>query len=94
MKFQVFRTSDYCYDEGKPCEEAKFEKVECRSVMDNGKRLIAFYTVEINTLEELLDFIKKYGRITLDKSYDKKYYKDFKNPTPGYEIEICDCYEE
>ena len=94
MKFKVCRTSDCLCDKGKPCEEAKYEKVECRSLYNGDKRLIDYYVVEINSLEELIDFVKKYGCIILDESNDPKYFEDFSKPIPLYEIEIYDDYRE
>jgi len=67
MKFTVTRTSD---SQAKPCDEASIEG------MDMWNEPI--YWVEINTLEELMAFIAKYGRIVL---YDGK-------------IEIYDDYRE
>lgn len=55
MKFEVTRTSTW-FEEDIRCEEARQEEFG--------------WVVEINTLEEIIEFIKKYGRIVLDA--DKK----------------------
>lgn len=58
MRFEVYRTSDY-WSSTKPCEEA-FEagKNEWNETM---------FCVEINTIEELMSFIDKYGAVVLKK---------------------------
>ena len=99
MKFQVFRTSELFFHglgtkRKKPCEEAKYEEVECQSIINDDKRLISYYIVEINSLEDLLNLIKKHGKVILNESNDREYFKDFSKPVPLYEIEIYDDYRE
>ena len=43
------------------------------------------WTIEINTLEELINFVKKYGTIIIDDSGEK---------SVPFEIEIYDDYRE
>lgn len=63
MKFKVTRTSALI-NNGKPCDEA---------VVDGKYE----YSVIINTLEELMAFIEKYGMIVLDE--DKiEIYDDYR----------------
>ena len=74
MKFIVSRTS-LCDGNDSPCEEAKKEEFE------DGPD----WTIEINTLEELIKFRKKYGEIILTESV---------LPEIDNEIEIYDSYRE
>ena len=76
MKFIVSRTSLWSRDNNdSPCEEAKAKRLENNRV----------WTIEINTLEELINFRKKYGEIILTIST----YPEIDN-----EIEIYDDYRE
>lgn len=74
MKFIVTRTSnDYCGNhDKKPCDEAIF----------NGSY---DWLIEINSLEELMEFKNKYGNIII-----KTIYTDQEYPI----IEIYDCDRE
>ena len=63
MKFEVTRTSTW-FNEDIRCEEARQEEFVC------NEHLYKRWVVEINTLEEIIEFIKKYGNIVLDA--DKK----------------------
>lgn len=64
MKFIITRTSQRAR-KGKPCEEAILEQI------DKNKEL---YTIEISSLNELIDFIKKqeHAVVIQDKSYFNK----------------------
>lgn len=73
MKFIVSRTSIWNNDS--PCAEAKPEMFE------DGPN----WTIEINSLEELIAFRKKYGEIILTAS---------RYPEIDNEIEIYDDYRE
>ena len=73
MKFIVSRTS--IWNNASPCEEAKREEFE------DGPD----WTIEINSLEELINFRKKYGEIILTASV---------LPEIDNEIEIYDDYRE
>lgn len=64
MKFEITRTSTW-FEEDIRCEEARQEDY----VKNN--HLCKRWVVEINTLEEIIEFIKKYGRIVLDA--DERY---------------------
>lgn len=70
MKYIVTRTSFYGDDELKPCEDAVLEK------LSNGS--VRWY-ININSLEEMEEFISEVGQIII--SY-------------GNEIEIYDNYRE
>lgn len=74
MKFIVSRTSVWKSDIT-PCEEAKREEFE------DGPD----WTIEINSLEELIAFRKKYGELVLTASVI---------PEIDNEIEIYDDYRE
>lgn len=74
MKFIVSRTSLWSNNDS-PCEEAKQEMFE------DGPD----WTIEINSLEELIAFRKKYGEIILTASV---------LPEIDNEIEIYDDYRE
>lgn len=50
---------------------------------DNG--LIDVWTIEVNSLEELMDFVGKYGNVVVQKCYKNDRW---------YEIEIYDDYRE
>lgn len=72
MKFKIIRTSQIfdCEEKHlKPCDEA---------FLEDGRWLI-----EIKTLEDLITFTKKYGKIILEKDYCSKevaieIYDDFR----------------
>lgn len=71
MEFIVTRTSKIYFDESeKPCEEAY------KKGRDNFGIMI--WMININSLEELMSFIDKYGQVVIDKD----------------EIEIYDDYRE
>lgn len=74
MKFIVSRTSVWNKDIA-PCEEAKREEFE------DGPD----WTIEINSLEELIAFSKKYGELVLTRAVI---------PEIDNEIEIYDDYRE
>ena len=75
MLFEVFRTSSpYIFDEDyKPCEEATLheyvetitERVDItksrRPLIQQRQRTLKCWVVEINTLEELLEFRKRHN---------------------------------
>lgn len=57
MKFSVERTSDF-FHEKCPCENAN---KSTDSILDD----VPLWTIEINSLTELIDFIDKYGQVIL-----------------------------
>ena len=73
MRFRITRTSDW---KNCPCREAVFN-------METQE-----YNIEINTLEELVAFAKKYGKLVF---YDDNFYGKEKD-IPS--IEIYDDYRE
>lgn len=77
MKFVIYRTSEIV----PPCEEAKKETMKL--LVDGDEEEI--YTIEVNTLEELLNICKKYGDVIVNENY-----WDTKFPY----IEIYDYYRE
>lgn len=81
MKFIVSRTSLWD-DEKKPCDNAILEVVTHKKRRDKWKE----WTIEINSLKELLDFKEKMNNpiILLNTPY-KEY---------PYEIEIYDYFRE
>ena len=83
MKFIVTRTSDW-NDKRCPCKEATREIVNNdRTGEDYRERNV--WTIELNTLEELISFTNKYGRIVVEEYWLNSKYK---------EIEIYDGYRE
>lgn len=80
MKFKVERTSSRSM-ELKPCKEA----YEGNILWIGNDKYIKCWYVDINSLQELLDFAEKYGDIIIGTSYE--YGK-----TPM--IEIYDDYRE
>ena len=88
MKFKVFRTRDYFYERGKPCGKAKLENANCRYAQ------IKYYVIEINSLEELINFVKLHGGIIIDENVDVEDYKDCSKSLPQFSIEIYDGYRE
>lgn len=66
MKFNIYRTSDM-FPEFPPCQEAVLKK---KGEWSND------YEIEINTLEELMGLISKYGSVVLSSEtleiYDNK----------------------
>lgn len=82
MRFKIERTS--LYTNKPPCEEAY-------TLPDEDEYLPGFskYYVDINTIEELLAFTDKYGRVVID-SQPSQVMKSQPNPT----IEIYDTYRE
>lgn len=82
MKFIVLRTSTFPY-EVQPCEDCKLEEVQytvCRMTKVQPE-----YTVDLNSLDELMAFIDKYGnRVVIE----------FDDRCNMYIIEIYDDYRE
>ena len=76
MKFIVTRTS--MWSEKSPCEEAK------RDSIVEGDKTYDVWSIEINTIEELIDFADKHGDIIIEDSF----YREYK------EIEIYDTWRE
>lgn len=82
MKFRVERTSGLFGRTSRPCAGAELLnpnalKWEC-----------SVWEIELNTLEELVEFVKKNG--TLVVSHDEREQSDYKGTT----IEIYDTYRE
>ena len=73
MRFSITRTSDW---QNCPCRESVFN------------RETQEYNIEINTLEELVAFAKKYGDLVLKDDNDYGKEKDIPS------IEIYDDYRE
>jgi hypothetical protein len=83
MKFVVTRTSDW-NDNKVPCAKAKREIItNNKSGEDYRERNV--WTIELNTLEELINFTNKYGRIVIEEYWLNDKFK---------EIEIYDGYRE
>lgn len=86
MKFRISRTildddsNEYMQEFEKPCQEAEFQKM-------NNEDLLLF-TIEISTLEELIDFIGKYGKIVIERNLCDDIMKE------KYHIEIQDEWRE
>lgn len=78
MNFIVYRTSNHV---DKPCEEATMKKTGLESQNQPGEG----WTVEINSIEDLVDFTDKYGNIII-KSRDTFH--------PESSIEIYDDFRE
>lgn len=82
MKFVVSSTSGGYREQS--CEEAKRDCIERENKIYN-QSTIDVWSVEINTLEELIKFYEKYGDIIIKHCLWNKSYK---------EIEIYDGYRE
>ncbi|MEN6296989.1 MAG: hypothetical protein ABFC92_03460 [Rectinema sp.] len=76
MKFLVKRTS--FWDNKKPCDEAKEEDVKLWGESTEA------WVIEISSLEELLDFVNKYGDLIISTGATE----------PTFKIEIYDDYRE
>jgi hypothetical protein len=61
MKFIVLRASQFT--EQQPCEEAKEEEFSCRN------KILKRWTMEFNSLEEIINFKSKYGDIVIRDSW-------------------------
>lgn len=61
MKFIISRASQWA--EQQPCEEAKEEEFSCRN------KILKRWTMEFNSLDELMNFKLKYGDIVIRDSY-------------------------
>lgn len=61
MTFHIYRASNLPSDK-RPCEEA--EEIRIGSISGLAVRV---YRLEINNLDELMDFINKYGDIVIYK---------------------------
>ena len=77
MKFRVERTSE----KEPPCENCQWEYI--------GGEINSINTIEINTLEELIEFTRKYGNIIVEVENDPEMMI---GPYPL--IEIYDDYRE
>lgn len=75
MKFEVERASDILGYKP-PCKEA---------IEADNDPILKTYTVEINSLEDLIEFIDKYGDIIISKPYNK---------SRPYVIEIYDAWRK
>jgi len=80
MKFEVSRTS-IVNEDLKPCDEAKKEYFICKR--SGSDRLHSLWVVEINSIDDLVDFYEKYGQIIISKSF-------YECDDVKYEIEIYD----
>lgn len=76
MIYEITRTSVWC-EEDKPCEDA------IKKTVSTPHGELTVWTIEINTIEDLLSFISKNGKIILHPC---------KNEAPS--IEIYDSYRE
>jgi len=93
MKDIITRTSLYCDEDKKPCQEASLEEetLTYRGEEEDGEIVCDFkekekrWIMELKTLEELAAFIKKYGNVVIKKNIDKE---------PVLSIEIYDGYRE
>ena len=61
MKFIISRASQWA--EQQPCEEAKEEE------FIYGNRILKRWTMEFNSLDEIMNFKSKYGDIVIRDSY-------------------------
>lgn len=82
MKFGIERASSYF-----PCDEA----VEHKYINIDDKEDF-FYTIEINTLEELMKLYKKYGKLIIREVYD--FEPEYINAGCEQKIVIYDDYVE
>jgi len=71
MKYWVTRASESGYEENPPCENTFLIKKR-QGWGDYDDEYEYFYGVEINTLEEMTDFINKYGKIVLFKTQENE----------------------
>ena len=78
------------WDDSKPCDEAKQTKMYF-GCGDDDDDIESVWIIEINTLNELLEFRNKYGNIILEKS---SYRKNLNDKEYMLEIEIYDDYRE
>lgn len=89
MKFIISRTSDY-RDHSSPCAEAKEDQVariETRDLYCHDREMVNVWTIEIDSIEELIALSRKYGKIIITDHY--------LNVNDGYPtLEIYDSYRE
>lgn len=85
MIYRVTRTSVWDYEE-KPCDEAF--KGETMNVWYNQPRKETYWWfVKLDTLEDLHNFIRKYGKVVIQE-------REAEYPEHPFEIEIYDDYRE
>ena len=65
MKFIITRTSDYG-DYSSPCAEAKKTGFLITERYSNKKTEIEAWTVDFDSIEDLVNFSKKYGNLMID----------------------------
>lgn len=82
MKFRVNRTSDFFGRTPQPCAGATLLNPDAPEWEES------VWEVELNTLEDLVDFIKKNGEVVI--SHDEREQSDYKSTT----LEIYDTYRE
>lgn len=80
MKFIITRTSDW---DTQPCENVVKETIMTKGWKQNCDKEV--YFGEINTLDELIAFIDKQGKVVIQKNFINDDY---------YEIEIYDYWRE
>lgn len=84
MEFLVKRTSTQ-WDDIKPCEEAlRKQYIEKH---DQGDKVVDAWSLEIDSMESLMMFIKKYGEVVL---MERDYFSEADIPV----LEIYDSYRE
>lgn len=85
MKFIVSRTS--AWSDEKPCDEAMRDTAvtEYKVGQEMVREMKDIWSIELNTLDELMEFFNKHGTIVITDWWDNQAYK---------EIEIYDDYRE
>ena len=97
MIFNLKRTSCSAPTK-KPINDTRVKEV--RAVYDildypnKDKIWCKVYTIEINTLEELLEFVERYGRIIIAESLKDHGYYDYLDPHPYSEKFFIEIYDD
>jgi hypothetical protein len=64
----IIRRASEIYGES-PCKEATLKMFKDKNTLINEERDVYKWSIEINTFEELNQFIEKYGDIIIIKNY-------------------------
>lgn len=100
MRFNLYKTSDFT-PKKKPIDDPRVKEVghvyDIEDYPNKDRIWCKIYTIDINTIDELLEFIDKYGRVIIAESIKDMGYYDYLEPQPyteKYFIEIYDDWRE
>ncbi|MBO7732502.1 MAG: hypothetical protein J6S67_08110 [Methanobrevibacter sp.] len=101
MKFNIERTSSTLYNHKKPINDVRVKEVgavyDILDYPNKDKIWSKIYTIEINSLEELVELVNTYGKIIIGENLKERGQYDYLDPQPyteKYFLEIYDDWRE